>query len=427
MPIPTPTALWTKAKASPVFAFSAATGVAQVFPLAVAPLLSRLYSPAAFGGYATFYAVSIVLGTVAALSMHNVILVEEKDEDAFAATFVILAAPLAFSLALAAVLLLAPGHLLTKLFPQIDPRMLLLLPATVLSASVFQAGYTWLLRMGRYRALAANKLILAAATAGLQVGIGFLQIEALGLILANLAGYILAILAVWGVVLSSRERSFRLPAIPEIRSTYARHQKFPLFTTPAQFVNSTANYLPDLLIGRMFGAEVLGQYSLGMRMVAMPLAFLTTTVQEVFRRDSSREFAATGGCQRSFYRIFMLTSGVAVLLLAPGIFVLPWVFPWVFGDQWSNAAFYIQAMAALLIVRFVSSPLSYVWIVTGRQKHDLQWQLGLLVITVASLFLPGRLAGPVTAVEQFVIFGTSVASWYALALYLSFRWSRTPV
>lgn len=427
MQFPSPTALWTKVKTSPVFAFSAATAIAQVFPLAVAPLLSRLYSPAAFGGYATFYAASIILGTVAALSMHNVILVEENDEDAFPATFVILVAPVAFSFALLAVLLLAPSRLLGELFPQIDPGMLLLLPATILCASVFQAGYMWLLRMGRYRALAANKLILAAATAGLQVGIGFLQVEAMGLILANLAGYVLAIFAVWRVVLSDAERGIRLPALSDVRRIYSRHRNFPLFTTPAQLVNSTANYLPDLLIGRLFGVEVLGQYSLGMRMVAMPLAFLATTVQDVFRRDSSREFATTGGCQRSFSRIFMVTSGVAALFLAPGIFMLPWVFPWVFGDQWSSAAFYIQAMAALLIVRFVSSPLSYVWIVTGRQKQDLQWQLGLLVVTVASLLLPGWLAGPLTAVEQFMIFGTSVASWYALALYLSFRWSRTPV
>lgn len=427
MQIPSPTALWAKAKSSPVFAFSAATAVAQVFPLVVAPLISRLYSPAAFGGYATFYAVAIILGTVAALSMQNVILIEEKDEDAFAAMIVVLLAPLTFSLTIALALVLAPARLLLDLFPQIDPRLLLLLPLTVVFSSVFQVGYVWLLRMGQYRVLAANKIILAATTAGVQVGIGFLHIGALGLVLANLAGYCLATLAVWRVVFSDEKRRARAPTLQAVRDVYLRHRNFPLYTTPAQLLNSTANYIPDLLIGRLFGAEVLGQYSLGMRMVAMPLAFLATTVQDVFRRDSSREFAATGGCERSFARILIVTSGVAVLLLAPGIFLLRWVFPLVFGVEWSSAAFYIQAMAALLIVRFVSSPLSFVWIVTGRQKHDLQWQLGLLFITVASLFLPRWLAGSIPPVEQFMIFGTSVASWYGLALYLSFRWSRTPV
>lgn len=411
---------------NPVYAFAMATAVSQLFPVMVAPLLSRLYSPAAFGGYATFYAIAVIAGTIAALSMHNAILTEANDSAAAVASVNSLVAPVLFAILLLIVLTCLPGSILVTAFPQIDPHLLYWLPLTLAISSIFQIGYTWLLRLGMYRELAINKLLLAASTAGLQIAVGLAQLETGGLILANLAGYTLALVAVWRLVLRDRRFIWYWPRLPALFAFYRKQQQFALYTTPAQLVNSGSSYLPDLMIGRIFGAEVLGQYSLGMRMVAMPLAFLASTAQDVYRRESAREFSETGGCPHTFRKGFTVMTGAAILLLLPGIMLLPHLFPWIFGERWLHAGYYVQAMSALLLVRFVSSPLSYTWIVAGKQQQDLYWQVGLLLLTLAALSLPKHWFPGITPVQQLLFFGSTVAVWYLFALYLSFRWSRQP-
>jgi O-antigen/teichoic acid export membrane protein len=407
----------------PVYAFAAATALSQVFPAIVAPLLSRLYSPAAFGGYATFYAIVAIASTVAAFSMHNAILTEPDDDDAAIATTCSLVAPILFAALFSLVLAVTPDAILHAVFPSIAPDLLRWLPLTILVAVVFQIGYTWLLRSGKYRELAANKLLLAAATAGLQIAIGLAQLETLGFILANLAGYGVALVAVWRLVLQDHRFTRNWPRASALRAFYRKHHRFATYTTPAQLVNGGSNYLPDLMIGRLFGAEVLGQYSLGMRMVVMPLAFVATTAQDVYRRESAREHAETGGSQRTFRKGFTIMSSAAVFLLLPVILSLPFLFPVVFGARWADAGHYVLAMAALLLVRFVSSPLSYTWIVAGKQRQDLFWQVGLLALTVATLSLPLYWLPGITPTQLFLVYGNSVAGWYLLALYFSYRWS----
>ena len=48
----------------------------------------------------------------------------------------------------------------------------------------------------------------------------------------------------------------------------------------------------------------------------------------------------------------------------------------------------IQPMIILISIRFVSSPLSYVWIIRGYQGLDLLWQFGLVILTISSFIVP---------------------------------------
>lgn len=421
-----PRLAWRRLRSSPVLTYAVSTVVSQASSIVIAPLLARLYSPAAFGAYATFYALAAIAGTVVGLALNNAILLEDDDESAFRTALSALIVPAVLSCGFLLLLVIVPDGVLHRFFPSIEPELLYLLPFTVLSAVAFQIGYTCLLRMGRYRVLSVNRVFLAAVTSILQVSIGWLRLGALGLIIANLAGYICAGMAIWRSVLRENSPATVRLTLSATRAMYKKHRKFPLYTMPAQLVNNTANYIPDILIGRLFGASVLGQYSLGMRTVGMPLAFITTTAQDVFRREASLEYVSEHGCARSFRKWFTIMVVTAIGLLVPVLFAVSWLLPRVFGSEWSDSAAYVQAVAGLLIVRYISSPLSYVWIITGRQQLDLYWQLGLLFIAATSLLVPSWLWPDMSAVTRLAIFGCATAAWYAFALLLSYRWSRTP-
>lgn len=404
--------------------FATASAVSQIFPIIVAPIISRLYSPEEFGTYGLYYAASTVLSSIATLSLANAILTEKTDADAATAVQTSIAVAAGGTIGLLLLLAAIPAPVIAYVLGDIDQGLLMWLPFNVFLGAASTCTYYWVLRKGRYRYLAINKLTFAMMTASLQVIIGFFSIGALGLILANLVGQAL-VLALYIAHLSRADSgAFRRPTALALIDSTRRNRQLALFTTPAGLVNSLGTYLPDFFLNRVFGPAVLGQYSLGMRVVGFPLSFVSTIVQDIFRRDASREFADSKRCVRSFRTYFAIMAAFSLIVLIPALFVLDWVFPVVFGSQWGAAANYVQALGALLVIRFISSPLSFIWIITGRQKLDLLWQIGLVVLTVLAFTVPQSLLNVSRPEQSLGLYGIVVGSWYLICLLVSYKWSR---
>ena len=195
---------------------------------------------------------------------------------------------------------------------------------------------------------------------------------------------------------------------------------------PSSLVNSMSQFLPDLLINRFFGPALLGQYALAVRMLNMPIAFLSASIQDFFRQQASAEFNDRGHCRSSFWRFTALTLAGALLFILPVIVLIPYIFPLVFGSQWTEAGTLIQAVAFLTIVRFISSPISYVWIIQRQQSLDFLWQIGLLSLGLATLILPPVLDPGITLFSTLRVYSLAVGAWYVLAIAVSYRLSGHP-
>src|SRR3546814_4688694 len=68
-----------------------------------------------------------------------------------------------------------------------------------------------------------------------------------------------------------------------------------------------------------------------------------------------------------------------MLLFGETAFVL------VLGEKWRMAGIIAMWMLPLYSLRFIASPLSYTFYIVDKQHVDLAWQVGLLVMTVATL------------------------------------------
>lgn len=406
--------------------FATASAVVQGFPLVSAPIVSRLYSPDAFGEYGVFYALAAILSAVALLSLNNAVLNERDDRTAFRTLLSLLLPCSAFCFALFIIIRVIPADILAAAFRDVERQTLSLLPLTVLFASLNTAGYTWALRRGRYAFLSKYKVLLGIATMSLQIGIGFLQAEAVGLVVANLLGYFLACCLLVGHIMLVDRDVVAAVSIMSFREVCSRNRGLVLHTTPASLINMLGNHLPELLINRFFGSHVLGQYSLGMRVIGMPVTFVSSTVQDVFRREATLEYAGSGRCDKSFRQIFGLMVGIAVFVILPIVLVLPWVFPFAFGSAWGDAGKMVQAVAVLILIRFVTSPLSYVWIITGRTGLDLLWQVGLVALTTGVFFGARLIDLDISATDLLQTYSLVVGLWYFVCLLFSYRWSRNP-
>lgn len=406
--------------------FVSSSALVMLFPLISAPIVARLYSPEDFGIYAVFFSLATILSAISSLELRNIALLEADRTNGAHGALLASGVVITFSLLLLAALVVTPDTwLIVLLGPDILPY-LIWLPVTVLLMGGSQVLYTWATREMQYSILARNKFILGLSTMLLQIGIGLTDAGALGFIVANLLGLLLAsiLLALLFVkTLKILKPKFSLAsALVQFR----RHYLLTVWTMPASLVNSLSQFLPDLLINRFFGAALLGQYSLAMRMLNMPIAFLSNSIQDFFRQLASAEFTDQGHCRSSFWRFTTLTLAGALIIILPVIVLIPYVFPIVFGSQWTEAGTMIQAVAFLTIVRFISSPISYIWIIRGQQRLDFLWQIGLLALSLGSLIIPPLLDPQITLYSTLWLYSLVVGAWYVLAIVVSYRLSGRP-
>lgn len=406
--------------------FVSSSALVMLFPMISAPIVARLYSPEDFGIYAVFFSLATILSAISSLELRNIALLEADRTEGAHGALLALCVVTALSVALVVLLLAMPeAWLILLLGPYVLPY-LMWLPASVFLMGGSQVLYTWAIREKEYKILARNKFILGLSTMLLQIGIGLTGQGAIGFIVANLLGLLLASFLLTQLFVQSllvlRPRFTFGSALTQ----FQRHYRLTIWTMPGSLVNSLSQFLPDLLINQFFGPAMLGQYSLAVRTLSMPIAFMSASIQDFFRQQASAEFNDKGQCKSSFWRFLVLALAGSVLLILPVIILISHIFPIIFGSQWTESGTLIQAVAFLTIVRFVSSPLSYVWIILGQQRLDFLWQLGLLGLSLCSLILPAILDPQISLYSTLWVYSAAVGAWYMLAIAISHQLSARP-
>ncbi|RUO41616.1 hypothetical protein CWE22_05515 [Pseudidiomarina aestuarii] len=404
--------------------FVASSALIQLLPLITAPIIARLYSPYDFGIYAVYYAIAIIISSISTLAFHNAILTEKRHSSIKIATLISLMFSLIInSVFFLSVILIEDSYLSILLGDGIIPYVGIL-PITTFLASSYLILYTLAIRCEYYSLLGSNKIILGISTMSLQILIGIIGFGAAGFIAANIIGYSIAIFLMLRVSFNILFEASVFPKWSQTIFVLIKNRKLVYYTMPSNLINTLTTQVPELMINKLFGAEAVGQYSLANRMINMPLSFISSSVQDIFRQKSSRETQDTGNCSSTFDSFLLLMICLSVLLVIPLVIVMPYIFPIIFGNKWQESGLLIQAMSFLIVTRFISSPLSYVWIVKRKEAHDLLWQTGLFAISIISFVITAY--SELVDKLYFTLFLYSCLSslWYIFCITVSFRFSR---
>lgn len=403
--------------------FVSSAALVTVFPMISAPIVARLYTPHAFGIYAVFFSLATILSVISTLELRNVTFLEDTREGGAHGALLALFTVLLISLTILAAAIAIPKSLLVGLLgPDLVP-FLIWLPFTVLLMGVGLVLNAWATREGEFNALARINMALGLSTMLLQIGIGSFSPGPIGLILSNLLGLLLAATLLTALFVGTLRTLHFTFSLQSSLAQFRKHYRLTAWMMPATLVNSLSQFLPDLLINRFFGTALLGQYSLAIRTLNMPISLFSRSLQGFFQQQASEEFNKYGNCFSSFRRFLVITIAVSLLFIFPVILATPHIFPIIFGKQWVEAGALAQAVAFLTIARFISSPLSYVWIIRERQRLNFLWQIGLLSISLCALVLPPVLFKNVTLYVTLWIFSMAVGAWYIVAICVSYALS----
>ena len=266
----------------------AGTGAAQIVGLVVAPVITRLYSPADFGVFAAALALLNILITISCLSYELAIPLPDSDEAAANVVALCLISTALMCLVTVLLIWLTGGALLAMIgAASLAPYVLLLAVGQLVGGAV-TTMIAWAVRTRAYGEIAANRLAQSLVQAGAQVGFGLLGAGAAGLfvgtLLAGTAGSTRLARRAW----RSSAASFRSVTPAGIRAAAVRYRRFPILATPSNLLNQLSLQAPLLLMVALFGASVGGQFALAQRMVALPATLIAGAVGQAYLGEAAR-------------------------------------------------------------------------------------------------------------------------------------------
>ena len=372
----------------PVLTLVGGTAAAQALVFAARPVLTRLFSPEAFGVLTVFVTLVGLAPTFATGRYDDAVLLPEKDDDA--AALLSLALGLAALTALALLLALPLREAAARAMgePAAATAFLLLPPAVALCAGGL-ALETWHTRFGRFGLLSGARLAQSAAVLTVQLGAGALAAlglwQAGGVALAAGAALGFAVLfSVLGVAAVRQGRGIEGFGWADVRRLAVRYGRFPRFTAPAALLNTLGSRAPVLLLAAFFGSGAVGQFGVAFGSLALPLGVLTGAVGQVYGRDGA-EAVRAGRLGPLALRV---TRGLLAVVAYPALAVAatgPVLFAFVFGEAWAEAGRYAQAVAAWAALAAVAVPLTRTFDLAERQRADLAFSVAMGVALAAVL------------------------------------------
>ena len=390
------------------------TALAQVIPIVGSLVIARLYAPAEFGVFAAWLGGVLLLAVMVTGRFETALAIEPDGEPRrLAAISTLMTAVIGSCVAL---ILLASAMLIAPtVFANLPTALIVsLVPAgfAIAAANIWQS---WAAAEGQYRYLSMMRIVQAGAVTLIQIIVSIFGPSAVMLATAHILGVCV------GLVLSAYVMPIGRFPVGQIRATVRRfwHQqrRFPIFSLPADAINTAAAQLPILIVASRFGAETAGLLAMTIRILGAPIGLLGKSVLDVFKRHAATSFRERGECRSEYLRTFKALAISSLVFCIVMVFLSETFFALAFGEKWRAAGTIAVWLLPLFALRFIASPLSYMVYIAGKQHIDLFWQISLLVITVLSLCVPHSHELALQA------YSAGYSMLYVIYLVMSYRFS----
>jgi O-antigen/teichoic acid export membrane protein len=394
------------------------TTIAQAIPIAISPILTRIYTPEDFGVFALYMSIASMVAVFATGRYEMAIMLPKKDSDAIniVALSILISFFVSFVTFLIVSLLNQPITMVLN-NPEIS-TWLYFIPLTVLLTGFYQSFNYWSNRNKEYRRLATNKVIYSGVTATTNMSLGVSGWGSSGLIIGQLFGHSVATLLfakrVW------KDIGYRTYEIKKLKifALMKKYINFPKINLLHAFLNLFSSNLPILLISYFFNNTLLGFYALSNRVLVSPMAIVTNAYGQVFMQKMTEVYH-----KKSNELLFFKNHVMKILLYSFFPFALffiyaPSLFVFIFGEAWEEAGLYAQILIPMLYLRFTGSIVSSITIIYHQQGKALVIEIVNTLLRVVALIIGGVWESIIMGLILFSFFSASI-TLYRLMWYIN--------
>ncbi|HIB85036.1 MAG TPA: translocase, partial [Chromatiaceae bacterium] len=164
------------------------TTLAQAIPIAISPILTRLYTPEDFGVLALYMAVTALVSAIATGRYELAIMLPKNDVDAANIVALTITVTSMISLVTLSVVMIYNTEITLLLGNPEISNWLYIVPLTVFLTGVYQSLNYWSNRKKHYKRLSTSRVLQSGTGAGASLSMGGAGFSSGGLIIGQIVG-----------------------------------------------------------------------------------------------------------------------------------------------------------------------------------------------------------------------------------------------
>ncbi len=347
------------------------TTIAQAIPIAISPILTRIYTPEDFGVLALFVAITSIFGSIANGRYELAIMLPKKNEDAINIVALGFIINLSLSLVLFLIVIVFHDNIL-NLFNKEISLWLYLVPISVFLMGLFNLLNYFNNRKKFYKDLAKANVYKSIGMAIVQLSLGFFKAGAFGLISGQIFSQIISntklFFNVKGLDLFRKIKKVKIIALGK------RYIDFPLHNAPSTFADILTIQLPILLLPKLFDITIIGFFFFAKKIISIPSSLISRSVSQVLLQQLSynnhhnkQNFPII---KQTIKKMFFIALPITMILFTFGI---P-LFKFVFGNEWIISGDISRYLSLIFLFQFIASTISISLVAYNKLKILAIWQ-----------------------------------------------------
>jgi O-antigen/teichoic acid export membrane protein len=397
------------------------TVISAVIPILSAPIMSRLFTTSQYGVLGLYMSISGLIGVIAYSHYTQAIMVAKGDEDAKQIIWFTIFFCAVISIATYLVLFFM-GYFSNLLEKSAVGNWVFLIPVSIFFNGINATVLLWANRIKQYKALASNRVIQALSTIVVQIILGITLKNETGLLMGLITGQLVSVVLLLKQFGGTLDTGIGRPVPSRFKDIAIQYKNLLFYSTPSEFINNLINQTPIFLMQKFAGISYVGSYNFTTRFLGLPQQFLSSAIVDVFKQKASFSYNKEGNCEEVYKKTFKFLSLVGIVPFGILMFIAPYLFAFVFGEQWRQAGVFAQFLSIMYFFRFIVSPLSYIYIIAGKLREDFILHLFFLLLTTLSFYIGDKFLHD--KIYLILVYSLSYSSVYLIYLFRSFQFSK---
>lgn len=368
------------------------TVLGQATSVVLSPLLTRLYTPGEFGVLSVYTAALTILVVLAAMRYELTIPMVLNDADAINLAALCVSVLLAATSVVAVVAFAMPETTLQHLSLGGIAGHRYLLPLGFAALGFFYIGLYAATRAHAFADIARNRVWQGVLGPTSQIAMGLLGLGAQGLALGYVIGQSAGAAGLMRSTFRAAGASIDEISVQRMWQLALRYHRFPLIGSWAALIDAAGGQALYIMASAEYSVTIAGFLFLSERIVSRPLMMISNSVLQVFVAEAGQT-AVTNPAQlkRRFEQVVKRQLVIALALVAIANIGAAALFPIVFGEEWTGAVVYLQALSIAYLAQALVQPVFHTLQILERQSLAAMWQAGRLVAVVTVFTVSGRM------------------------------------
>lgn len=261
---------------------SSGTILGQAISIVTLPIFTRLYGATVIGYWTLFTSVAVIVNAFSDLGLSNAIMMDDEGEQSEKLFSVITTISFIISL------IVGVGYLVIKSVTPDPSGIHPLFYSIVLFVLIFTQQqvnicYNWLNKKKQYNILMKNPIINNVSVAVIAIPLGLMGFTKYGYYIGLVLGQVFTLFHMRRYL----PRIFFDFKFRDHFDVIRSHLTYVKFQMPTYLVAQVKNQAPVFFIRSFFGVEILGYYSVCMRVLNIPVNLLASSIGKVYYQTAA--------------------------------------------------------------------------------------------------------------------------------------------